>query len=492
MTAGFYYHVGYRTYEEGTAVETFRPEWLNTLNDRLRQVAARLADPRGEPSEVGGETETFELEVAPGETVRHEFHGPQAFTRFLVRPSAANLPTGLRGLIVTVTFDGEQCIETPLGDFFGSAPGLNPFSTLPLGMTKDGQMYSHWLMPFRQSAVIALKNTTTESVRLEGEFACGLQWTENSMHFHAGWRGEAGVATRPMQDWNYLAVHGKGVFAGVSFAIDNPVKAWWGEGDEKIYVDGEKFPSHFGTGTEDYYGYAWCWPVVFTHAYHAQPRCDGPGNYGRTSVNRFDILDRIPFTQDFKFDMELWHWNAACKVNMAVAAYYYARPGARDAFHPIRPEDAVVHPLPAYAPPHVAGALEGEKMRIVRVTGTADPQDWNGLSGESHLWWHAGMKPGDTLELSFPAPSQGRYRVFGHFLSARDYGIQQLAINGRKVGEPMDFYNPDVKATDEVDLGVHALKAKDNRLSVTVVGANEKAVKSYMFGLDYLLLKPAE
>ena len=42
----------------------------------------------------------------------------------------------------------------------------------------------------------------------------------------------------------------------------NPVEAWWGEGDEKVFVDGEKFPSHFGTGTEDYYGYAWCWPVA--------------------------------------------------------------------------------------------------------------------------------------------------------------------------------------------------------------------------------------
>ena len=111
------------------------------------------------------------------------------------------------------------------------------------------------------------------------------------MHFHAKWRAQFDVPTRPMIDWNYLTAKGQGVFAGVAFAIDNPVKDWWGEGDEKIYVDGETFPSHFGTGTEDYYGYAWCWPGLFTHAYHAQPRCDGPGNYGRTSVNRFHILD---------------------------------------------------------------------------------------------------------------------------------------------------------------------------------------------------------
>ncbi len=287
----------------------------------------------------------------------------------MVRLSANDPVAALRGIIVKITFDGERCLEAPLGDVFGSAPGINPYATLPLGMTKDGEMYCHWFMPFKDSAVIELVNHSRESAWLTGELAIkDYRWTESSMHFHAKWRAQFDVPTRPMIDWNYLTAKGQGVFAGVAFAIDNPVKAWWGEGDEKIYVDGETFPSHFGTGTEDYYGYAWCWPVPFMHAYHAQPRCDGPGNYGRTSVNRFHILDRIPFTKDFKFDMELWHWDAKCKVNMAVTAYWYARPGGTDAFKPIRAEDAVVRPMPEWVVPHVAGALEGEKLRIVRVT----------------------------------------------------------------------------------------------------------------------------
>jgi hypothetical protein len=295
-----------------------------------------------------------------------------------------------------------------------------------------------------------------------------------------------------MQDWNYLKAQGQGLFAGVAFAIDNPVKDWWGEGDEKIYVDGETFPSHFGTGTEDYYGYAWCWPGLFTHAYHAQSRCDGPGNYGRTSINRFHVLDRIPFTKDFKFDMELWHWHANCKVNMAVTAYWYARPGSKDGFKTIRAEEAVVRPMPVYVVPRVPGAIEGETMRIVRVQGTAEPQDWNDISGGRHLWWHAGMKPQDTLTVAFPAPKAGKFRVLARFLRAKDYGIHQLAINGENAGGPIDFFNPDVRPGKEVDLGVFELKQGDNEFSATVVGANEKAVKSYMLGLDYILLKPIE
>ena len=43
--------------------------------------------------------------------------------------------------------------------------------------------------------------------------------------------------------------------------------------------------------------------------------------------------------------------------------------------------------------------------------------------------------------------------------------------------------------TDEIDLGPFALKKGQNRLTVEIVGANEKAAKAYMFGLDYLLLK---
>ena len=37
---------------------------------------------------------------------------------------------------------------------------------------------------------------------------------------------------------------------GAMLNIMNPVIWWWGEGDEKVYIDGEEFPSIFGTGTE--------------------------------------------------------------------------------------------------------------------------------------------------------------------------------------------------------------------------------------------------
>jgi hypothetical protein len=344
-------------------------------------------------------------------------------------------------------------------------------------------------MPYEKSATIKLENRGKISVPIKSESTvANREWTKNSMHFHAGWRIDFDVPTRPMRDWNYLNVTGKGVFAGVAFYLDNPVKIWWGEGDEKIYVDGEKFPSHFGTGTEDYYGYAWGCADLFFHAYHNQPRCDGPGLYGRTSVNRFDILDRIPFEKSFNFDMELWHWSD-CKVNMAVTDYYYAVPGAKDAFKPLMPEQLVLRPMPAWVSPNVPGAIEGEKMKIVKKTGTVEPQDWEDTSGGKHLWWRDG-KPDDELVLGFNAPKAGKYEVVGRFLRAVDYGIVQLSVNGEKAGKPQDFYSEGVVLSPDISLGTFELKEGENQLSAVITGANEKAQKQYMFGLDYLILKP--
>jgi hypothetical protein len=293
-----------------------------------------------------------------------------------------------------------------------------------------------------------------------------------------------------MQDWNYLDVAGQGVFAGVAFAIANPVKHWWGEGDEKIYVDGETFPSHFGTGTEDYYGYAWCSPIPFQHAYHNQPRCDGPGNYGHTAVNRWHILDRIPFEKSFRFDMEIWHWNETCKVTPSVVAYWYARPGARDRFPMVQQSDVVLNILPPYTPAMVAGAIEGEKMRVIESVGAVDAQDIDGCSNDAQLWWHGGQKPGDKLVLGFEAPRSGRHHVYLRGARAKDYGIIQLAINGQTAPQPLDCYSPELTVADEVEVGVFDLKAGENQLSAEVIGSNDRAIKQYMFGLDYVRLQP--
>jgi len=499
---GFYYHVNYRTYPAETRVVSFKPADLTELAGEVAVIAEQLATP-----EQGGEAVAAKLrdlarigtdekwvKIGPGESElwRSDASQSGAIAALRVRVRADDMESALRQLVLRIAFDGDETVRCPLGDFFGAAPGLNTYASLPVGVTGDGEMWSHWVMPFEKSVRLSVENHGKQPVEMWLRMA-GMEreWTSNSMHFHAKWRTEFDVPTRPMQDWNYLTAKGRGVFVGAAFHIANPVKNWWGEGDEKIFVDGEEFPSHFGTGTEDYYGYAWCSPRLFTHAYHNQPRCDGPGNYGHTAVNRWHVIDRIPFAKDFKFDMELWHWHAETKVGMSIVSYWYSRPGATDEFPPIDPADLRVTQIEKYVAPRVKGALEGEEMKILAKTGAPGPQEWGGLSNEKHLWWRQ-AKVGDKLVLGFDVEKAGKYRVFARFLTAGDYGIHQLTVNDQPAGEPIDLYNQGVKPSKERELGTFELVEGQNRLTVEVVGANEKAAKSYMFGLDYLRLEVVE
>ncbi|MEA3364976.1 MAG: DUF2961 domain-containing protein [Candidatus Hydrogenedentes bacterium] len=500
ITAGkpnFYYHVNYRTYKEGAQVESYRPEMAETYAELLTNTLERLANP-SESTITGPQSITdCHQTIAPGANTELRIEGEGAVHSITCKAEADDLELALRQCVFAIAFDDHKTpsVQAPLGDFFGTAPGINPYQSLPCGVLDDGTMYSHWVMPYRESVAIRVSNHGENPVAIHGVVTTGpREWTKRSLYFNAGWRAEYDIPTHPRQDWTYVQIDGKGRFVGDMLHVTNPVKNWWGEGDEKIYVDGEEFPSHFGTGSEDYYGYAWCNNRPFTHAYHNQPRCDGPGNYGHTCVSRFHILDNIPFKKDFKFDIEVWH-SADTSVNMAATSYWYARPRAEDDLGDIAPDDLrIVTPPPLPEPKRVEGALEGEKLELLSVSGgnatTQESAGWP-WSGAQQLWWIDGT-PGDTLALAFDAPEAGRYDVRAVFTKAIDYGIMQLSINGQKAGEPMDFFNDGVIVTDEASIGAFEFEKGQNTLTVEILGANEKCKpKRYMFGLDYLLLKPA-
>jgi len=200
-------------------------------------------------------------------------------------------------------------------------------------------------MPFESSFKVSLKNLGSNPVPIWGVAnVSDWSWDSRSMHFHANWHSEFPIhayGARGTKDWNYIDIQGKGVYAGDNLAVMNPVKEWWGEGDEKIYVDGEKFPSHFGTGTEDYYGYAWCSNQRFTTAYVGQPLVSPRQNFGYTSLYRLHILDLIPFQRALRFDLEVAHWGPPVPVTYDAISFWYARPGAHArAAPPTRPASA--------------------------------------------------------------------------------------------------------------------------------------------------------
>ncbi|MBK9138275.1 MAG: DUF2961 domain-containing protein [Verrucomicrobia bacterium] len=404
----------------------------------------------------------------------------------------------VREWTIQIQFDGEAQpgVWAPFADFFGTTAGANPYRSLPSGLTEDGVWYSHWFMPYAKDAVITLVNDgqKSRSVALEVVTVPLREPVERYARFHAKWHRDALLPEDPARraiDWTLLKTEGRGRFLGVMLHVWNPRGSWWGEGDEKFWVDGERFPSTIGTGSEDYFGYAWCNPTLFQNAYHNQTI--SMNNKGHVCVNRWHIMDNVPFQRSFEAAIEKYFPNSRPTL-YASTVYWYLAPGGRDPYPPQPLAERVGYWDDAVIQIHrVKGAIEGERLKILAKTG-GNPHEQDltlfegRWSGDAHLWWIE-AKPGDKLELALPVEKAGRYKLLAALTKAVDYGIVKLTLDGRDL-TTIDLFNNGVVSTGELDLGAHDLAAGEHRLGVEIVGANDRAVKSYMFGLDYLRLEP--
>jgi len=497
---GRYYHFTYTTYPKGTSLPTFKRN-LSAAETRALDKAAKILAERGfDPAKKRRRQKTVRVRVSPGAIVElAKLKGPRAITALKIKMDLPESPDDrdvLRELVLRISWDGETkpSVWVPLGDFFGTAPGVNIYKSLPLGMRGHGLFYSFWYMPFENGALIELTNDGDEErqVAFTITHAPVTKPIEKLGRFHAKWHRDAFLPREPARraiDWTMLKTKGRGRFCGVMLHVWNPRGGWWGEGDEKFFVDGEKFPSTIGTGSEDYFGYAWCNPTLFTNCYHNQTI--SMGNRGHVSVNRWHITDNVPFQKSFEAAIEKYYPNHKPTL-YAATAYWYQAAGQADPYQPapVTERKGYWSEIKVFK---VKGALEGEKLKILSKTGgTANRQDLSGFgtnwSGEAHLWWIEG-KPGDTLQLAVPVQKTAAYRLKMQLTKAIDYGVVQLYLDGKKLGGPIDLYNDGVIPTGVLDMGIHELSKGEHKLRVEIVGANQKAIKKYMFGIDYLLLE---
>ncbi|MFT5130513.1 MAG: putative heme-binding domain-containing protein, partial [Rhodothermales bacterium] len=149
-------------------------------------------------------------------------------------------------------------------------------------------------------------------------------------------------------------------------------------------------------------------------------------------------------------------------------------------------------PLPGHDPIH----FEGEAFRTTHTGGHPRPQGMGSFkddkwSADNHLWWTGG-KPKDVLTMTITVPTDGSYLIEVILTKARDYGIVQLALDDRPLGERIDLYDTKVTTTGVLGFGNHRLIAGDHSLTATITGTNPTAVASYMFGIDLLRLTPVE
>ena len=497
---GEFHHFTYTLFPKGTNVPTFSRSLTKEESAALDKANELLSNcgPGFSKRRPGQQTESFTVNPVAGQkAVVTKICGSRAITSLVLKgdiPSDVKLQRQvLRELVLQISWDGEDTpsVWCPLGDFFGTAPGVNYYRSLPLGVTED-VFYSNWFMPFSSEARIELIN--------EGSFSSALEFEvthvplsrpiEEYGRFHAKWHRDAFLPVEKERwiDWPMLKTTGRGRFCGVELEVWNPRGGWWGEGDEKFFVDGEKFPSTYGTGSEDYFGYAWSNPTLWENCYHNQTISED--NKGHTSVNRWHIADNVPFQSSFEGCIEKYYRNNRPTLYSCVA-YWYQAPGGIDPYGAVPLSERVGWYKPPQYPLDIAGIFVLENP-----AGSIEAQGMGGFRADkwSHneqLWWIG--EANAKLRIGIEVAEDGYYKILTRHTKAQDYGIIQWWLNGQKIGKPMDlYYSDDVIATEEIDLGTYQLTAGKHELNVEIVGINPDAIKSYMVGIDYIKVEADE
>jgi hypothetical protein len=489
----FYYIINYRAYAAGTDVKTFTMkdyEMAAATIDRVGQQLLSTA-PAGVPAL------NKEATLAPGAELALDLPaGSAAVQTVVVKFTSPPTPQSLRSTVLTATFDDEPAIWCPLSEFFGAGVRPHPVSDRFRSVSSDGSLTAQWVMPYQRSGRLTLKNLAKEPVSLSlGATTEAWQWDNRSLHFHANWHCQLDMPTRPMFDWNYLDVKGQGQYVGDTLTVYSPVSAWYGEGDERIYVDGEHLPSHIGTGTEDYYGYAWGMSGFFSSPFMSMPQRDSTGQnwVGYTTTSRLRVLDAIPFKSTLSHNMEIWNW-ADTHVDYAVGTFWYGRPGAtsnREA----QPQEASapVHDVPPDPRVKRAGALECESFPIRGHSPdlAIETQDVSSISGgpwsEGKQLFVKAKKVGDYVELQIPVEGKDARKVSLFLTKSYDYGILHILVNGKPTGPDFDGFHDSAVATGPVELGTFEPSNGALILRVEVAGRNPSS-KGYLFGLDCVVL----
>ena len=497
-----YYQINYCTYAPGTTVRTFTLAALEAVRPAIERTNRALSSAPDEPE---GKSVTKEMEIAARDKLLIELPpGPAAVRRLELRVPADRLSSPertLRSLILQMSFDGESTICCPARDFFGSGVGLNRVVSWYRTVDPDGTMVCRWVMPYQKSASVTVVNLSERPIKASLRATVSPWfWDDRSMHFHAVWHYEAGLKTPPHRDWNFIKITGRGVYVGDTLALFNAIATWYGEGDEKVWVDGESFPSHIGTGTEDYYGYSYAPKPVHNTPFCGEPRIDQPMTQGHNTSTRTRNLDGIPFRRSLRFDMELISWKPTT-LTYAATAYWYAFSGASSNVQP-QPREAAL-PIPtlaeaiaATAPPRKPSAIECETMKEVAKSGgffvgeqDMDPFGGERWSGGRHLLGKT-TAVGDSVEIEWPAADAAPRKLVLYATQAPDYAALRFQVNGRNVPTTFDGYADAVQPAPAFVLGSFAPRDGKFTLRIEVAWANASAKGAkYFFGLDCVVME---
>ena len=220
-------------------------------------------------------------------------------------------PRMLRSLRIDIYWDGAKrpAVSAPVGDFFGLGLGqMVPFQSAFFS-NPEGRSFNCVIpMPFKTGMKIVMTNESAanlDELFYDVDYTLGDRHGANVLYLHAHYRREN--PTKLKQDYELLPlVAGRGRYLGTNIGVIVNQKTyfntWWGEGEVKIYLDGDReFPTLSGTGAEDYIGTAWG-QGQFAHLYQGSPVADEKNM--RWCFYRYHVPDPVYFYKDIRVTIQ--------------------------------------------------------------------------------------------------------------------------------------------------------------------------------------------
>jgi hypothetical protein len=464
---------------------------------------SRTADPKGDLSE---RSNSDNFRVAPGSThVLLDAQGPGVITHLWMtflgpEPQnwAKNGSANHQEMLLRIYWDGRERpgVEAPVGDFFANAFGQrSEVISLPV-IVEDADSYNcFWPMPFRKSARVEIVNESDKTINL---LYYNLDWIkkdalpEDTPYFHAQYRQE--YPALKGKDYVVLDTKGKGHYVGTVLSVRTRSPSWFGEGDEKIYIDGEAKPSIWGTGTEDYFLSAWGLKKTST-PYFGVPCFDQWGIVGgHTSAYRWHINDPLVFNTAIKVTLEHFgwispdenpdfksmSWNEREDDYSSVAFWYQAGEPAFEARAPHARERRLpsLERVTAYARDFTAAQYHGEGEAVAQRLD---------LYPDRQLLYKPARAEGAWLEIPLQVTNKEPLRLLLNVTKSYDFGRYQAFLNGVKLAGPIDLYGPKV-VNEEVHLLDFWPDPGRYTLRLECVGKNAQS-QGYYLGLESARLR---
>ena len=275
--------------------------------------------------------------IKPGQTFTlADITGPGAIQHIWMTPTGNR-----RFSILRMYWDDETTpsVECPVGDFFANGwGGYAQINSLAVCVNPGSAYNCYWTMPFRKKARITMTNTAEEDMRLYYQIDYVLaEVGDDAAYFHAQFRR---VNPLPYKEVYTIAdgIRGKGHYVGTYMCWGVNNNGWWGEGEIKFFMDGDRdFATIVGTGTEDYFCGSYNFDVggqyrEFSTPYTGMPQVIRPdGTYQsqtRFGLYRWHITDPIRFEKDLRITIQALGWRSGGRYlplqdDIASVAFWY-------------------------------------------------------------------------------------------------------------------------------------------------------------------------